>query len=75
MGSPHSPIISKIFLQRLESLHIENIKKKYIAFYDRYVGDIIIIYNNNSDIGNNRIDTFNSIHQNIKFTIVKQKKK
>ena len=51
MGSPISPIISEIFLQYLESIHIENIKKQFnIKFYGRYV-DIIIVYDNNSDIG------------------------
>ena len=50
------------------------LKKKYIIFYGHYVDDIIIIYNNNLDIANNILDTFNAIHQNIKFTTEKQKK-
>ena len=52
MGNPLSPILSEIFLQYLETTHIENIKNQYnIIYYGRYVDDIIIIYNNSLDIG------------------------
>ena len=75
MGSPLSPILSKIFLQHLEAAHIENIKKQYnIIYYGRYVDDIIIIYNNPTDIGNEILSKFNTIHNNIKFTIEKEEK-
>ena len=73
MGSPLSPILSEIFLQHLEAAHIDNIKKQYnIIYYGRYVDDIIVIYDNPTDTGNEILSKFNGIHNNIKFTIEKE---
>jgi hypothetical protein len=46
MGSPVSGITAEIFLQHLERTHIKFLlETKHIAFYARYVDDILIIYN------------------------------
>ena len=72
MGRPLSPIISEIFLQYLETLNIETIKQQYnIIYYGRYVDDVMIVYNNHKDIGDQILDKFNTIHNSIKFTIEK----
>ena len=75
MGSPLSPIISEIFLQNLEASNIELIKQQYnIIYYGRYVDDVIVVYNNQKDIGDEILRKFNTIHKNIKFTIEKANK-
>ena len=52
---------------------LENIKNQYNIIYDgRYVDDIIIIYNNPIDIGDEILNKFNTIHNNIKFTIERE---
>jgi hypothetical protein len=45
MGSPISGIIAEIFLQNFEDENIKHLlDSKNIAFYTRYVDDILIIY-------------------------------
>ena len=72
MDSPISPIFLEIFLQYLESQHIEKIKQFNIIYYYRYVDDIFIIYDNPLDIGDNILNKFNTLHKNIVFTIETQ---
>jgi len=44
MGSPISSLIAEIFLQHYEDLHIKQLlDTKNIAFYVRYIDDILII--------------------------------
>ena len=76
MGSPLSPIMSEIFLQYLESINIETLKQQFnIIYYGRYVDDVIIVYNNQKDIGEQILQKFNELHNNIKFTIEKEDQK
>jgi len=70
MGSPISGLISEIFLQQHEEIHLKHIlDAKKIAYYARYVDDILIIYDS-TQINKKDIDTYiNSIHKNIKLNI------
>ena len=46
MGSPISSTIAEIFLQHTESTLMKQLfDMKNIAFYTRYVDDILLIYN------------------------------
>jgi hypothetical protein len=67
MGSPISSLVAEIFLQHYEDIHINQLlDTKNIAFYTRYVDDILIIY----DITKIQPQTINKyinqIHDNIK---------
>jgi len=70
MGSPISGLVSEIFLQQNEEIHLKHIlDAKKIAYYARYVDDILIIYDS-AQINKKDIDTYiNSIHKNIKLNI------
>jgi len=67
MGSPISSIIAAIFLQHFEDIYIKDLlDTKNLAFYTRYVNDILIIYDT-TRISSHSINTYtNNIHRNIK---------
>ena len=67
MGSPMSGIIAEIFLQNFEDESIKHLlDAKNIAFYTRYVDDILIIYDT-TKVSAHIINTYvNNIHGNIK---------
>jgi hypothetical protein len=66
MGSPLSGIIAEIFLQHLEDSHIKPLlESKCIAFYSRYVDDIIIIYDATCTDPEAIVQHANSIHSNL----------
>jgi len=65
MGSPLSPIIAEIVLQDLEMKALElNVK---IPFYHRYVDDIAQAAPRHKI--NEFLDTFNSLHDRLQFTL------
>jgi hypothetical protein len=66
-GSPISGIIAEIFLQHFEDTSIKHLlDTKNLAFYTRYVNDILIIYDMTRTCSRT-IDTYiNNIHSNIK---------
>jgi hypothetical protein len=68
MGSPISGLITEIFLQNYEQ-HIfkNNLDSNKIIFYNRYVDDILIIYDTNHTNMNNIQDYMNKIHKEILF--------
>ena len=73
MGSSLSSNISEIFLQHLEQNNIEKLIKQHsIVFYGRYVDDILLIYNSNNDLNDNILNSFNSIHPNIQYSLEKE---
>ena len=73
MGSPISSIISEIFLQSLENIHISTLKMKYgIIYYGRYVDDILVIYDDDSDQSSEILNSFNNIHSKLHFTLEKE---
>jgi hypothetical protein len=66
MGSPISGLIAEIFLQHSENKHItQTLETKRIAFYTRYLGDILVIYDS-TQLGPQNINTYvNGIHRKI----------
>jgi hypothetical protein len=69
MGSPVSGIIAKVFLQHLENSHIKFLlDSKCIAFYSRYMDDIIIIYDATHTDHKTIVQYANSMHCNLQLT-------
>jgi len=66
MGSPLSPIVADLILQRLESSILDNLPYKPI-FYFRYVDDIALSVPRTSL--NSLLDRFNAFHHRLKFTM------
>jgi len=66
MGSPLSPIIANIVLQDLEKKTLERIDYN-ILFYFRYVDDILL--SAPSEHISEILDTFNSFHKRLQFTV------
>jgi len=67
MGSSISGIIAEIFLQHFEDKNIKHLlDTKILAFYTRYIGDILVIYDM-TRVSSHTINTYiNNIHSNIK---------
>jgi len=67
MGFPISGIVAEIFLQHFEDINIKHLlDTKSLAFYTRYVDDILIIYDT-TRISSHTINTYiNNLHRNIK---------
>jgi len=70
MGSPLSPILADIVMQDLELKAINELKIEFPLYY-RYVDDIVLLTPDNKveDI----LNTFNSIHNRLQFTIEREK--
>jgi len=67
MGSPISSLIAEIFLQQYEDKNIKHlIDTKNIAYYARYVGDILIIFDTTKINLHTLTRYINNIHSNIK---------
>ena len=66
MGSPLSSILADLVIQDLEH-NIFNILTTHIPFYYRYVDDIVLAPPTN--LITNILDSFNSYHERIKFTV------
>jgi hypothetical protein len=70
MGSPLSSIMAEIFLQHLEQSKIKLLlEEKNIVYYNRYVDDIIIIYNQTKITPQYILKHFNAQNKNLHFTI------
>jgi hypothetical protein len=69
MGAPSSGLISELFLQHIEHLHLTHLKTKLkITEYFRYVDDILLIYDSNHTNIQTKLNDFNTIHHNLEFT-------
>jgi hypothetical protein len=68
MGAPTSATLSEIYLQNLECTKIIQILTDNILGYFRYVDDILIVYDDFTDI-HKVYKTFNSLAPTIKFTM------
>jgi len=67
MGSPNSSLITGIFLQQYEDKNIRHlIDTKNIAYYARYVDDILIIFDTTKISLHSLTRYINNIHSNIK---------
>jgi hypothetical protein len=66
MGSPISSLVAEIFLQQFEDSHISHLlDTKNIAYYTRYVDDILIIYDATKIQTHIICKYINQIHTNI----------
>jgi hypothetical protein len=71
MGAPTSALLAEIFMQHMEHNYIiSTLTKHNILDYHRYVGGILIIYNEDHTDIDDTLKEFNSIHPNIKYTII-----
>jgi hypothetical protein len=70
MGAPTSSIFSDIFIQYVEHTQILNILAKHdIITYNRYVDDILMIYNKDTTNIEHISSEFNALHPSIHFTM------
>jgi hypothetical protein len=69
MGSPLSGILAEIFLQDLEQHRIKHLLEGgTITYYNRYVDDIFIIYNQTKITPQTLTEHFNAQHKDLQFT-------
>jgi hypothetical protein len=69
MGVPSSGLISEVFLQQIEHLHLTHLQTKLkITEYFCYVDDILLIYDSNHTDIQTILREFNALHQNLIFT-------
>jgi len=69
MGAPSSGILSEIFLQYIEALHIAHLTQKHkISNYFLYVDYIIFVFDSSHTNIQAIFTDFNSIHPNLHFT-------
>ena len=68
MGSPISGLIAEIFLQYYEQ-HIvkNNLDSNIITYYNRYVDDILVIYDSLKTNTNDITNFMNSLHKGLQF--------
>jgi hypothetical protein len=68
MGSPISGMIAEIYLQQIEELHIRHwIESKEIIYYERYVDDIIIMFNHSKTNETPISSIINGINEQLEF--------
>jgi len=70
MGSPLSPILADIVMQDLEEKAIKKLDINF-PFYYRYVDDILLLTPKSKV--NIILNTFNNIHERLKFTVKLEK--
>ena len=76
MGSPISSLISEIFLQYHENILLKNIlDAKHIKYYNRYVDDILIIYDNTVTNADQILTYMNNINNNLQFKLTIEEQK
>ena len=71
MGSPLGPVLANLFMGYHEGNWIENYKKSRVIFYNRYVDDIICLFDTEEQ-AEEFLNYLNDQHPNIKFTMEKQ---
>jgi hypothetical protein len=70
MGSPLSGLMAEIFLQDIEQKKIKPLlEDNIIAYYNRYVDDLFIIYNPLLISPQDLLQQFNKQHKNLQFTL------
>jgi hypothetical protein len=70
MGSPLSGTLAEIFLQELEQSKLKYLLEgKRIIYYNRYVDDIFIIYDQSKITPQHILEQFNAQHKDLQFTI------
>jgi hypothetical protein len=70
MGSPLSSVIAEIFLQDLEQNRLKHLlEDKRIVYYNKYVDDIFLLYDQTKITPQTILEQFNIQHKDLKFTI------
>jgi hypothetical protein len=70
MGSPLCSILAEIFLQDLEQNRLRHLlEDKKIVYYNRYIDDIFMIYDQTKITPQTILEQFNIQHKDLKFTI------
>ena len=72
MGSPLAPTLANMFMGFHEEKWLNSNEGKNIKFYKRYVDDIFCLVNN-EQIADSFLEYLNTQHENIKFTLEKEK--
>jgi hypothetical protein len=68
MGSPISCIVSELFLQHFESRIIKHhLENRSLIYYNRYVDDILILYDQTKIQHQQIIQQANNIHLDLTF--------
>lgn len=68
MGSPISSLIIEIFLQFCEDRILKsNLGNKKISFYNRYIDDILLVFDSHKTTADEIQNYMNRIHQHVKF--------
>jgi hypothetical protein len=74
MGSPIFDLVAEIFLQYCEHLIVKsNFENNNIVFYNRYVDDILIIYDNYKTNADEILVYMNNLHNHLEFKLTKAK--
>jgi hypothetical protein len=74
MAAPSFGILSEIFLQHAEHLHLPRLTQRHkLTNYFRYVDDIFLIYDSSYTDIQDILDDFNSIYPNPIFKLKKKK--
>jgi hypothetical protein len=69
MGAPSSGLISELFLQQMEHLHLTHLQtKRRISDYCHSIDDILLVFDSNHTDIQSILSEFKAIHQNLKFT-------
>jgi hypothetical protein len=69
MSAPSSGLISELFHQHIEHLHLQLMSTKHkIIKYFRYVDDILVVFGSNHTDIQTILNDFNAIHPKLKFT-------
>ena len=69
MGTPSSSLITEIFLQHTEHLHMAHLTHRHrIIIYFRYADDIFLIFDPNHTNIQTILDDFNTLHPRLLFT-------
>lgn len=70
MGSPLSPLLAEIFMSNIEErIFSQSCTKNHIAFWFRYVDDIIACFSGTDRQLDQFLKIINNIHPKIKFSI------
>ena len=70
MGSPLSPVMSCLFMEKLERENFLRIIGRN-ATWVRYVDDVLVVISKNANI-DNKLRMLNSVHHRIQFTVEKE---
>jgi len=72
MGSPLSGILADIFMNKVENTFLASKSAKGIIHWNRYVDDVICLYDSDITSADKLLDEINKTHQSIIFTMEKE---